>query len=106
MVKPGQRARERLALLGELDATWGRDEKLRPDCILKPLDLTAHRRLAGVGDLRGAVERFGLGHGQKDAKLRPELPTQKRLFIERALVERLLFLVKWEHDYPLVVMTI
>ncbi len=87
MVEPRQSLRERFALFGQLDARECRDEKLRPHRILEPLDLPAYRRLARVGDLGSPVERFGLGDGQEDPKLGPELSAQKGLFIERALVE-------------------
>src|SRR5882757_1476720 len=99
VVEPRQGARERFSLLGEFDTSRGRDEKLRAHHVLETLDLPAYRRLARVGHLRGPVERLGLGHGQKDAKFTPKLSAQERRFIERALVEGLLFLVEREHGF-------
>ena len=67
VIQPAQGMRQRLALLGQPDAAGGCNEKLRADHVLEALDLAAHRRLAGIGDLGRAVERLGLGHGEKDA---------------------------------------
>jgi hypothetical protein len=91
--------RKRLSLLGELDPPGGRDEELRADHILQALDLPAYSRLAGVGEFGGAVERLGLGHGEKDAQFAPELSAQEILVVERAPVEGLLFLVECIHGF-------
>src|SRR5450756_1806977 len=99
VIQSAQGLRERLALLGQLDPTGGRYEKLRADHVLQPLDLSAYRRLAGVGDLGGAVERLRLGHGEKDAQVAPELAAQELLVVERAPVEGLLFLVECIHGF-------
>ena len=97
VIQPAQGLRERLSLLGQLDPASGGNEKLGADHVLQPLDLPAYRRLAGVGDLGGAVERLGLGHGEKDPQFTPELSAQEILVVERALVERSLFLVECFH---------
>src|ERR1041384_3973837 len=100
MIQAAPRPRQRLSLLGQLDPARGRDEKLRADRVLQALDLAAHPRLAGVGNRGGAVERLGLGHGEKDAQLSPELSTEQCLVVEWTLVECVLFLVECLHGFP------
>ena len=52
-----------------------------------------------MGDLGGAVERLGLGYREEDPQFAPELTAQKVLVVERAPVERLLFLVECFHGF-------
>jgi len=92
--------KKRLAAARQRDPARRRNEELRADHVLQPLDLPADRRLAGVGDLGGAVERLGLGDGEKDAQLSPELSTEQCLVVERTLVECVLFLVECLHGFP------
>src|SRR6202041_3869294 len=53
----------------------------------------------GLGDLGSAVERLGLGHGEKNPQFGPELSAQKVLVVERAPVECLLFHVECIHGF-------
>ena len=99
VIQPAQGLRERLSAAGQCDPARRRNEELRADHVLQALDLPAHPRLAGVGDLGGTVERLGLGDGEKDAQFSPVLSAQKILVVERAPVERLLFLVEWIHGF-------